>query len=557
MFKLSRTKLYQWGALYPMATSLVLACAVLSGCSKEADKAKPAGTAPKAKDAHNHDHDSQPGHSHDDGHDHDHSHDDEPGHSHDDGHDHDHGDEEAGTVAVPIPQQVRQNLGITFVTAEQRSVTETIRVPGRFEALPSASREYHAPVAGRVELLVNQYDKVTTGTPLYRLDSGEWRRMQQELLTIEAEVAASSASLMTAQVAREGGEAARGVTRQRIAAADEHIENLEESVRLAEEREKQVLRLQDIVGGRMADVNEARSQLASLRNELSQAREDRAELEQTRLQLSTDTTGSSFGTSETLKATLLARRAEYESAKARRDLLKASLLSIMGDSASPLSAGANTLWQPVPEITVKASAEGIVNEVAATSGGYVDANAQIMSVHNPGVLRFRAVALQSDIDRLQDTMPGRLLAPGGQANRAHIPVNVTLAVEADAEERTFDLVANVAADYPWVRKGLSTDLELNVEDSGTSSVAVPDSAIIQDGLEKVVFRRNPANRDEAHRVPVLLGTSDGRWTTITEGVNAGDELVLHGVYELKLATAAAPAKAGHFHADGTFHEGDH
>src|SRR5690606_33967426 len=108
---------------------------------------------------------------------------------------------------------------------------------------------------------------VTTDTPLYRLDSTEWRRMQQALLSIEAEVAATSASLMNALVAREGGEAARDVTRQRIAAADEHIENLEASVRLAEEREKQVLRLQEIVGGRMADVNEARSQLASLRNE--------------------------------------------------------------------------------------------------------------------------------------------------------------------------------------------------------------------------------------------------------------------------------------------------
>src|SRR5690606_24005767 len=175
----------------PRLQICLLACALASsvvlfaGCGKDAPPAKGKTSA----GAHDHDHDSQPGHSHDDGHDHDHDHDDEPGHSHDDGHDHAH-DDESDTMAVPIPEQVRQNLGITFVTAEQRSVVSTIRVPGRFEALPSASREYHVPLAGRVELLVHQYDQVTTDTPLYRLDSAEWRRMQQELLSIEAEVAA-------------------------------------------------------------------------------------------------------------------------------------------------------------------------------------------------------------------------------------------------------------------------------------------------------------------------------------------------------------------------------
>jgi hypothetical protein len=53
-----------------------------------------------------------------------------------------------------------------------------------------------------------------------------------------------------------------------------------------------------------------------------------------------------------------------------------------------------------------------------------------------------------------------------------------------------------------------------------------------------------------------LGVSDGRWVVIHSGVRAGDEVVLDGVYPLMLATSGSAQKGGHFHADGTWHEGD-
>ena len=53
-----------------------------------------------------------------------------------------------------------------------------------------------------------------------------------------------------------------------------------------------------------------------------------------------------------------------------------------------------------------------------------------------------------------------------------------------------------------------------------------------------------------------MGANDGRWVVIKSGVLEGDEIVLDGVYELQLATASDSARGGHFHADGTFHEGD-
>ena len=68
---------------------------------------------------------------------------------------------------------------------------------------------------------------------------------------------------------------------------------------------------------------------------------------------------------------------------------------------------------------------------------------------------------------------------------------------------------------------------------------------------------DPANPERVVRTPVDVGVSDGEWTVVFSGVAPGDEVVLDGAYELKLASASKPAAAGHFHPDGTFHAGEH
>ncbi len=519
-----------------MCLAAGLIAAVLSGCGSE-DKL-PADAAETA-----HDHGEEAGHSEGDG--------------------HDHGAEKAGEASPVVPPgtvaitpQVRQNLGITLAKVEMRQVASTLRVPGSFEPLPSAVREYHAPLAGRVELLVRQYDTVSTGTPLYRLDSSEWRKMQQELLSAHAEVLSTSATLMTAQIASRGGAAAEGVTQQRIAASEAHIKNLQQSIKIAEARLVQVQKLQGVAGGRLSEVNEARSQLATLKANLSQAQEDRAELDQQQLQLTTEAGSGAFGTSETVRATLLAREAEYESAKTQQDLHFANLSAIMGIDNVPTTSTA-TNWTLIPEFTIRAVAEGTVSAVPVSTGAYVDTSAQVLTTLNTDKLRFRAMGLQSDIQSLSGKLPGRILKPGtADGTDQYIPVTVMAGLEADAEERTLDLVAEVDAVYPWARIGLSTDLELVLDDTEDPETAIPVEAVIQDGVDKVFFRRNPNNPDQAVRTKADLGISDGHWVVLGSGVKAGDEVVLAGVYELMLATADAPEAAGHFHADGTFHEGE-
>jgi multidrug efflux pump subunit AcrA (membrane-fusion protein) len=79
----------------------------------------------------------------------------------------------------------------------------------------------------------------------------------------------------------------------------------------------------------------------------------------------------------------------------------------------------------------------------------------------------------------------------------------------------------------------------------------------QDGLTQIIFRRNPNNPNEVIRMEADLGLDDGRWVAVLSGLRDGDEVVLDGGFQLMLATSGSIQKGGHFHSDGTFHEGEH
>ena len=48
-----------------------------------------------------------------------------------------------------------------------------------------------------------------------------------------------------------------------------------------------------------------------------------------------------------------------------------------------------------------------------------------------------------------------------------------------------------------------------------------------------------------------------RIVIVLSGLRDGDEVVLDGGFQLMLATSGSVQQGGHFHADGTFHEGAH
>jgi multidrug efflux pump subunit AcrA (membrane-fusion protein) len=453
-------------------------------------------------------------HAHDDG---DHAHDDGD-HAHDDGdHAHDGGDhahddgDHAHEVPgeIELPEAVRRNLGIRFARAERRVVEGLLRIPGAFELEPLARREYRMALPGRVELLVDQYDTVAPGDILFRFQSPAWPELMHEILQGEQAMEAAGAEILVASATLEEARGKLQALRDRLAALTEA--NFRRADLIAEERELE-------------------SALPRLEAEL--------ELARTRL-------GNAVRTRE-------------------HALHRAALASGIPEDEleQPVPHGEGELprYRTVDWIDVVAADAGVVEALAVTSGAFVEPPAMVLSTVDPARVRFRAVALQGDVPRLSGVGSARIVPPQSSGLPVHeaIEAEVALGLEAHPEERTLELLARPRVPGDWSRPGVSAFLEVVVDGGGLPVVAIPSRAVVRDGLEHVFFLRERDDPDHVRRVAAHLGASDGRWIEVLEGVAEGDEVVLDGAYELKLATqlAGAAPEGGHVHADGSVHE-DH
>ncbi len=418
----------------------------------------------------------------------------------------------APTNRIAIPAAVRQNLGITFARVERRKVAQTLRVPGRFELLPSARREYRTPLGGRVELLVTQYQRVDAGTALYRVDSAEWRDLHERIAAVQAKVDSMGPIRAAHRV---------------------HEKSLADKVRLWQERERELEELRAAGGGRMAQFIEARAALNATQAELAEVLEKDAELQ----------------------ADELVARAELRSLQTRHDLLvKSSGGAHEHVYADTEASGEQGEFEP---FEVCAVAPGVVEALAITAGGLAEESGLVLTVVQPERIRFRARGLQADLGRLRDGLPVSVVPPQGGS----IPLQdamegvLQLGLTSDADERTVDLLMTPTALAAWARAGVAAHMEITL-DGGETELAIPVSTVTRDGPTPIIFRRDPNDADKVIRMEADLGVSDGRWVVIKSGVKEGDEIVLDGVYQLMLATAGNVSEGGHFHPDGTFHEGE-
>ncbi|WIO75214.1 efflux RND transporter periplasmic adaptor subunit [Porticoccaceae bacterium LTM1] len=218
-------------------------------------------------------------------------------------------------------------------------------------------------------------------------------------------------------------------------------------------------------------------------------------------------------------------------------------------------------WQTVHHIDVRALSPGVIQLFEVTNGEWASVGDRVLSVVDPSKMRFKAHALQRDVPLLKAGMPVQIVAPNadGVGMQETIAGELTPGVFPEADSRSFTVFATVESQPNWARAGIGSYLEVVTEGSRRKQLAIPKSAIVRDGLVDVFFRRDPNDPDKAIRVEADLGIDDGRWVEVKSGLRAGDQIVLNGAYELNIASSLSGVdlSGGHFHADGTFHVGDH
>ena len=441
------------------------------------------------------------------------------GHGHGPGEGHEEEEPMAPPGMIAIPQGVRDNLGITFATVERRVVQETMRLPGRFELAPHARTEHRAGARGRVELLARQYEPVAPGDLLFRLESTRWAELQRELA--EAELAARMLA------PRE-----QATTRAREAA--------EQGVQVWRERLARLRELRESGAAQAPQIAEASAALAEAEGRLAEA----------------------LAREQELAVEAFAVR-DAGGANARFQVALREAATIMGCEEGWLleDVEGRPRWQALRALEVRARRAGVASIVAVADGGLVQEGDLVVEVIDPAAVRFRGFALQADISMIQDGASVRIVPPhGGIASYTEVvEATMRLGTEADPDERTIDLVATpTTGDLPaWARPGVAAFVEVVTRGWGDSELAIPLGAVATDGLERVFFLRDREDPDQVRRVVADLGADDGRWVVVNSGLRPGDEVVLSGVYELRLTGSGKEQQGGHFHSDGSFHEAEH
>lgn len=423
--------------------------------------------------------------------------------------------EEAAVVngkRVHVPQAVRRNLGITFVTVERRPVRHTRRIPGSFELRPEARREYHVMLPGRIELLVRQYEQVTKGTPLFHLDSPAWQNMQSDLVTAINAMSKSHADVAVADARLAEGRKSVDFLRQRIA-------------KLAAASVRQV---------------ELEAELVEKENTLPR-----------------------------LEAEVSAAKAEFNAAHARYDVLLGTAASLSGIARDQLDAqvdehthlmGVDPPWRSINRLTVHAKADGVVDRLPVTNDGWAETGDLVLDTVDPQAVRFHGDALQTNISFFRNGQKARIVPPQGGSTHLQDVMEGTIEVafEAHPKDRTISIYLIPTTLASWAKSGVTAYLEVFTSEKDAPVLAIPETCIVRDGLEVVFFRRDPNDPDVVIRTDADLGESDGRWVEVRSGVMPGDQIVQDGVYPIMLSssTSSERQEGGHFHADGTFHAGD-
>lgn len=416
---------------------------------------------------------------------------------------------QANSNRINIPATVRRNLGIEFTQVQVRKVAQTLRVPGSFELRPLAHHEYRMALPGRVELLVEQNERVTEGQLLYRYESTAWPELLHEIVLSEQAILTATGKI---QVATSRSQE----TRQNLTYGRKRLELLAE-----------------------ANFQRADLEASTLELEASLPRLD-AELRLARTELSN---------AERTREHALHRAAAAVGLK-EQDLVE--LVEIDGRVVSA--------YETLDSIEVRARHSGVVEHLALTDGSFAEAPSLVLTTVDTSQVRFRALALQADWGRIGNITEVYIVPPLGPGvdPGTRIAATMVLGLDAQPVERTMTLLATPQTSAAWIRPGVSAFLEIVTASSDGPCLAIPSSSVLRDGLSHVFFRRDPKDPGVAIRVEADLGIDDGRWVEIQSGLMRGDEVVSAGAYELKLATqqGGKPNRGGHMHADGTFHEGE-
>ena len=202
-------------------------------------------------------------------------------------------------------------------------------------------------------------------------------------------------------------------------------------------------------------------------------------------------------------------------------------------------------------LEVRAETDGTVRNVGVTQGSWGEQGSPVVSMSNLQQMEIATTIYGSDVPHFTTV---RATIPTGREQKA-VEGTWRLAEEVDPATRTRELYFNPDTIPAGVQPGQLCRLDLYAAGDSHGMVSIPDTAVVKVGVDDVVFVEIAEGKFAM--VKVHAGTSR-RGMTPVSGLTPGQTIVVKGGYELKylIPGDGQKKKAGHFHADGVFHEGE-
>ena len=193
---------------------------------------------------------------------------------------------------------------------------------------------------------------------------------------------------------------------------------------------------------------------------------------------------------------------------------------------------------------VRAPMGGIVAESDATPGASVEEGARLFRLVALDRVHIVGALPEAALSRVDELVGAELEVPG-LAGPVALGRLVAIGRVLDPDARTVPIIYELADPDPRLAIGQAVSLRVFVS-AATEAVTVPDSAIVDDAGQPVVFVQ--VTGESFERRAVEIGNRESGLVQITGGVAPGDRIVVRGAPFIRLAALSPQVPAhGHTH----------
>lgn len=404
--------------------------------------------------------------------------------------------------SVPFLLEAQWKIGLLMKQAERHSLSERLQVAGQVEAPQHGVAVASAPLGGR---LLPPEDG-----SLPRL--GDQVQKGQLLAFLEPPLTASDLAQLSATAMERQNLQTELLLREfdlqaKVLEMEQSLQESKAELRFARQSMARVEALHDSNLGTVAELEEARKNLAVAEEEALGA--------------------------EKLKESYLQAQQQIAALNARNSGAR-TVIGITGPVLHPVLA-------PI---------SGEIIRAAFVEGETVESQAALFRVLDPNSVWINAQVSEFELGKIGEN-PGALLQFAAFPDRSFDILNdlqgklVHADRVVDPQTRTVSLRFEATNPQGLLRVGMFADVFLETERS-VDVVAIPESAIVMDNGGPIAFVL--LDGETFQKRSLQLGIRDGALVEVLSGIEEGDRVVTYGAYLVKLASASpASFGAGHAH----------